>query len=1072
MNLKTFTERPILSSVISIVIVIVGVIGLFSLPIEQFPNIAPPTVMVSTSYYGANAETIQKSVIAPLEESINGVENMTYMTSQSSNNGSVTITVYFKQGTDPDMAAVNVQNKVSKATSQLPSAVTQVGVQTIKRQTSMLQVFALSSPTDEYDENFISNYLNINIKPEVSRIAGVGDLVVLGGTYSMRVWMDPAKMAQHNLVPSDITALLAEQNIEAPTGSIGENSPETYQYTMRYKGRKVTEEEFANMVISSTADGNVLRLKDVARVELGQDSYSYEGKVNGHPGCAVLVFQTAGSNATEVNNEIDAFLDEAAKTLPKGLQIDKINNTNDFLYASIHEVVKTLLEAIVLVIVVILVFLQSFRAAFIPLVGIIVSLVGTFAFMYVAGFSLNLITLFALVLVIGTVVDDAIIVVEAVQAKFDIGYNSSHHAANDAIKGISGAVITSSLVFMSVFIPVSFMGGTSGTFYRQFGLTMAAAVGISAIQALTMTPALCAMMLKPNMPGEEKKGFWARFGKVFNAAFNALQGKYAKAVQFFIQRKKVTVLIILCTFGGLLYLMNNTKTGLVPNEDQGMVMVNVTTQPGSSLHHTNEVMDQIGERIRQIPGVETVNQTAGYGLISGASSSAGMYIVRLYNWEQRKDASLSATAIINQIYARTADIKGASIFAMSPGMIPGYGTGNNIELHLQDRAGGDMTDFYQLSQQFIGVLNQRPEVAMAYSTFSLAYPQWEVDVDAAKCKRAGVSPATVLSALGSYYGGSYVSDFNRFSKIYKVMIQAEPSSRRDEASLDAMYVRMNNGEMAPLSQYISLKRVYGAEVLTRFNMYNSIAVSVMPADGYSSGEAINAIQQVSEQVLPQGYGYDYGGMSREERNQGGQTGIIFGIAIVMIYLLLSALYESFLIPFSVILAVPAGLMGSFFFANIAGLENNIYLQTGLIMLIGLLSKTAILITEYAVERRRAGMSLISAAMSAAKDRLRPILMTVLAMVFGLLPLVVAHGVGANGNRSLGTGVVGGLLVGTIALLVFVPVLFVIFQWFQERLTPVQPQRSEDWQVQDETEQAKVEREQYLAEKKQKEQDGK
>lgn len=1072
MNLKTFTERPILSSVISIVIVIVGVIGLFSLPIEQFPNIAPPTVMVSTSYYGANAETIQKSVIAPLEESINGVENMTYMTSQSSNNGSVTITVYFKQGTDPDMAAVNVQNKVSKATSQLPSAVTQVGVQTIKRQTSMLQVFALSSPTDEYDENFISNYLNINIKPEVSRIAGVGDLVVLGGTYSMRVWMDPAKMAQHNLVPSDITALLAEQNIEAPTGSIGENSPETYQYTMRYKGRKVTEEEFANMVISSTADGNVLRLKDVARVELGQDSYSYEGKVNGHPGCAVLVFQTAGSNATEVNNEIDAFLDEAAKTLPKGLQIDKINNTNDFLYASIHEVVKTLLEAIVLVIVVILVFLQSFRAAFIPLVGIIVSLVGTFAFMYVAGFSLNLITLFALVLVIGTVVDDAIIVVEAVQAKFDIGYNSSHHAANDAIKGISGAVITSSLVFMSVFIPVSFMGGTSGTFYRQFGLTMAAAVGISAIQALTMTPALCAMMLKPNMPGEEKKGFWARFGKVFNAAFNALQGKYAKAVQFFIQRKKVTVLIILCTFGGLLYLMNNTKTGLVPNEDQGMVMVNVTTQPGSSLHHTNEVMDQIGERIRQIPGVETVNQTAGYGLISGASSSAGMYIVRLYNWEQRKDASLSATAIINQIYARTADIKGASIFAMSPGMIPGYGTGNNIELHLQDRAGGDMTDFYQLSQQFIGVLNQRPEVATAYSTFSLAYPQWEVDVDAAKCKRAGVSPATVLSALGSYYGGSYVSDFNRFSKIYKVMIQAEPSSRRDEASLDAMYVRMNNGEMAPLSQYISLKRVYGAEVLTRFNMYNSIAVSVMPADGYSSGEAINAIQQVSEQVLPQGYGYDYGGMSREERNQGGQTGIIFGIAIVMIYLLLSALYESFLIPFSVILAVPAGLMGSFFFANIAGLENNIYLQTGLIMLIGLLSKTAILITEYAVERRRAGMSLISAAMSAAKDRLRPILMTVLAMVFGLLPLVVAHGVGANGNRSLGTGVVGGLLVGTIALLVFVPVLFVIFQWFQERLTPVQPQRSEDWQVQDETEQAKIEREQYLAEKKQKEQDGK
>ncbi len=1071
MNLRTFTERPILSSVISIVIVIVGVIGLFSLPVEQFPNIAPPTVMVSTTYYGANAETIQKSVIAPLEESINGVENMTYMTSQSSNNGYVSITVYFKQGTDPDMAAVNVQNRVSKATSQLPSAVTQVGVQTIKRQTSMLQVFALSSPTDEYDENFIANYININIKPEVSRISGVGDLTVLGGDYSIRIWMDPAKMAQHNLVPSDVTAVLAEQNIEAPTGSIGENSPETYQYTMRYKGRKVTEDEFANIVISSTTDGNVLRLKDVARVELGQDSYSYEGKVNGHPGCAVLVFQTAGSNATEVNNEIDAFLDDASKALPKGLQIDKINNTNDFLYASIHEVVKTLFEAIVLVIIIIFIFLQSPRAAFIPLVGIIVSLVGTFAFMYVAGFSLNLITLFALVLVIGTVVDDAIIVVEAVEAKFDIGYNSSHHAANDAIKGISGAVITSSLVFMSVFIPVSFMGGTSGTFYRQFGLTMAAAVGISAIQALTMTPALCAMMLKPHcVEGEERQGFWGRFAKVFNTAFNALQAKYAKAVQFFIQRKKITVLIILCTFGGLVYLMNNTKTGLVPNEDQGMIMVNVSTQPGSSLYHTSEVMDQVGERIRQIPGVETVNQTAGYGLISGASSSAGMFIVRLYNWEQRKDASLSATAIIGQIYGRTADIKGASIFAMSPGMIPGYGTGNSVELHLQDRAGGDITDFFNQAQQYIGVLNQRPEVSMAYSTFSLSYPQWEVDVDAAKCKRAGVSPATVLSCLGSYYGGSYVSDFNRFSKIYKVMIQAEPSTRRDEESLNTMYVRMNDGQMAPLSQFVSLRRVYGAEVLSRFNMYNSIAVNVMPADGYSSGEALKAIQETSDQVLPQGYGFDLAGMSREERNQSGQTGIIFGIAIVMIYLLLSALYESFLIPFSVILAVPAGLMGSFIFANIAGLENNIYLQTGLIMLIGLLSKTAILITEYAVERRRAGMSLISAAMSAAKDRLRPILMTVLAMVFGLLPLVVAHGVGANGNRSLGTGVVGGLLVGTIALLVFVPVLFVIFQWFQERLTPNQPERSEDWQVQDETEQAKVEREQYLAEKKQKEEE--
>lgn len=1065
MNLRTFTERPILSSVISIVIVIVGIIGLFGLPVEQFPDIAPPTVNVSTTYYGANAETIQKSVIAPLEEAINGVENMTYMTSQSSNSGYVSITVYFRQGTDPDMAAVNVQNKVARATSQLPAAVTQVGVTTTKRQTSMLQVFALSSPDDTYDENFISNYLDINIKPEIKRIAGVGDLTVLGGTYTMRLWLDPAKMAQYGLVPSDITGVLSEQNIEAPTGTIGENSAETHQYTMRYKGRKSTPEEFGEIVISSKADGSVLKLKEVARIELGQDSYSYEGKLNGHPGIAVLVFQTAGSNATQVNNEIDKFLDEATLSLPKGLQLDKINNTNDFLYASIHEVVKTLFEAIVLVIIVVLLFLQSPKAAFIPLVGIIVSLIGTFAFMYVAGFSLNLITLFALVLVIGTVVDDAIIVVEAVQAKFDIGYNSSHMATNDAIKGIAGAVITSSLVFMAVFIPVSFMGGTSGVFYRQFGLTMAAAVGISAIQALTMTPALCAIMLKPHMLEGEKKGFWARFGKSFNAGFDGLQNKYKVSVQFFIQRKKISVVVIAACIVALAVLMNKTKTGLVPSEDQGMVMINVTTASGSSLHTTSEIVDEVGRRVKEIPGVQTVSQTAGYGLISGVSASAGMYIVKLENWEKRKDPSLSAQSIINQIYARTADIKDASIFAMSPGMIPGYGTGNSVDLNLQDKTGGDITEFYNYAMQYMGALNQRPEIRMAYTTFALNFPQWQVDVDAAKCKRAGVSPATVLSCLGSYYGGSYVSDFNRFSKIYKVMLQAEPSSRQDEASLNSMFVRMNNGQMAPLSQFVIMKRVYGAEVLSRFNMYNSIAVSVMPAEDCSTGEALAAIKETAAQVLPKGYGYDFGGISREENNQSGQTGVIFGICILMIYLLLSALYESFLIPFSVILAVPAGLMGSFIAAKLFGLENNIYMQTGLIMLIGLLSKTAILITEYAVERRKAGMSLISAAMSAAHDRLRPIVMTVLAMVFGLLPLVMAHGVGANGNRSLGTGVVGGMIVGTLALLIFVPVLFVIFEWFQEKFTPVQAERSEDWQISDETEAEAKNRAEYLEAKK-------
>lgn len=1066
MNLKTFTERPILSSVISIVIVIVGIIGLFSLPVEQFPDIAPPTVVVRTTYYGANSETLQKSVVAPLEEAINGVENMTYMTSEAANSGMVTITVYFKQGTDPDMAAVNVQNCVSSANSQLPQAVKSVGVTTSKRQTSMLQVFAIHAPNDDYDENFLSNYVDINIKPEVKRISGVGDLTVLGGTYTMRIWMDPAKMAHHGLVPSDITSVLSEQNIEAATGTIGENSKETFQYVMRYKGRKVTPEEFGEMVITAKADGSLLKIKDVARVEMGQDSYSFDGKVNGHPGVGVMVFQTAGSNATEVNNKIDAFLDEARTSLPKGVEITKLMSTNDFLYASIHEVVKTLLEAIVLVIVVVLIFLQSARAAFIPLVGIIVSLIGTFAFMMVAGFSLNMITLFALVLVIGTVVDDAIIVVEAVQAKFDIGYNSSHMATNDAIKGISSAVITSSLVFMAVFIPVSFMGGTSGVFYRQFGLTMAAAVGISAIQALTMTPALCALMLKPHMAEEDKKqNFWTRFCKAFNAAFASMQEKYKKGVQFCVQHPRSSVGVIIISVGALVYLMNHTKTGLVPTEDQGTVMANISTASGSSLSNTSEITTEVTNRIMSIPGVQTVMSVAGYGLISGSSANGGMLIIRLDDWAQRTDDALAVQSIINQIYYRTMDIKGASVFAMSPPMITGYGTGNTVDLNLLDKNGGDMTDFYNISMGYIGALNQRPEIAMAYTTFALNFPQWEVDVDAAKCKRSGVSPATVLNVLGGYYGGSYVSDFNRFSKIYKVMSQAEPTTRQDEKSLDNMFVRMNNGQMAPLSQFVVMKRVYGAEVLKRFNMYNSIAVSVMPADGYSSGEAIAAIKQVADTNMPKGYGFDFGGMSREENEQSGQTAIVFGICILMIYLLLSALYESFLLPFAVILTVPAGLMGSFLFAKMFGLENNIYLQTGLIMLIGLLSKTGILITEYAVERRKAGMSLISAALSAAKDRLRPILMTVLAMVFGLLPLVMAHGVGANGNRSLGTGVVGGLLVGTIVLLFLVPSLFVIFQWFQEKLTPNQAERSEDWQVQDETAEEAQEREKYLEQKK-------
>lgn len=1052
MNLRTFIERPVFSAVISITIVILGIIGLFTLPVEQYPDIAPPTIMVSTTYYGASAETLQKSVIAPLEEAINGVEDMTYMTSTASNAGSVSITVYFKQGTDPDMAAVNVQNRVSKATGQLPAEVTQVGVTTSKRQTSILQMFSLYSPDDSYDENFLANYISINLKPQILRISGVGDMMIMGGDYSMRIWMKPDVMAQYKLIPSDVTAVLAEQNIESATGSFGENSDETYQYTMKYTGRLITPEEFGDIVIRSTEDGEVLKLKDIADIELGKDSYAYKGTMDGHPGISCMVFQTAGSNATEVNRQIDRLLEEARKDLPKGVELTQMMSSNDFLFASIHEVVKTLIEAIILVILVVYVFLQDIRSTLIPLVGIVVSLIGTFAFMSVAGFSINLITLFALVLVIGTVVDDAIVVVEAVQARFDVGYKSSYMASIDAMKGISNAVITSSLVFMAVFIPVSFMGGTSGTFYTQFGLTMAVAVGISAINALTLSPALCALLLKPyiNEDGTEKNNFASRFRKAFNTAFEAVVEKYKKIVLLFIKRRWLGwSLLALSVVLLLVFLMNTTKTGLVPDEDQGTLFVNVSTAPGSSLKTTNDIIDRVEKRLEDLPQKLHLQKVAGYGLLSGQGNSFGMIIVKLKPWDERTAKEDQVQAVVNQIYARTADIKDATVFAIAPGMIPGYGMGNALDLNVQDKQGGDMNTFFQTTQQYLAALNQRPEISMAYSTFDVRYPQWTVEVDASKCKRAGITPDQVLSTLSGYYGGQYVSNFNRFSKVYKVMIQADPKFRLDEASLNNAFVRMSNGEMAPLSQFVTLTRSYGAESLSRFNMFNSIAVNAMPAEGYSTGDAIRAVQETAEIALPKGYGYDFGGITREESQQSGTTVIIFGICILMIYLILSALYESFLIPFAVILAVPAGLMGSFLFARIAGLENNIYLQTGLIMLIGLLAKTAILLTEYAAERRKAGMGLIASAVSAAKARFRPILMTVLTMIFGLFPLVVATGVGANGNRSLGTGVVGGMFIGTLALLFIVPVLFISFQWLQERLRPAQSVPTSDWQIEEE-----------------------
>ena len=1058
MTLKHFIERPVLASVISIVIVIAGLIGLATLPVEQYPDIAPPTVMVRASYPGASAETIQKSVIIPLEEAINGVEDMMYLKSDASNAGAATISVYFRQGTDPDMAAVNVQNRVATATGSLPAEVTRIGVTTMKRQTSMLKVFMLYSPDDSYDETFLANYMNINVKPRVQRIAGVGEFMALGSDYSMRIWLRPDVMAQYRLVPSDVTYALSEQNIESAVGALGENSDNTFQYTMKYRGRRMTAEEFGQIVIRSTADGEVLRLKDVADIELGSESYAYKGYANGHPGITALVFQTAGSNATQVVESIDDLLDEIAADLPKGVEVLHLMSVNDYLYASMNEVLKTLIEAILLVILVVYVFLQDIRSTLIPTVSILVALVGTFAFLSVAGFSINLLTLFALVLAIGTVVDDAIIVVEAVQARFDTGYRSSYMATIDAMSGITSAIVTSTLVFMAVFIPVAMMGGTSGTFYTQFGITMAVAVGISALNALTLSPALCALIMKPYLDenGEMRDNFAARFRKAFNAVFTAMINKYKHGVMFFIKRRWLMWSTLALAFAALFVLMNTTKTGLVPDEDQGTIMVNVTTAPGSSLQETNEVMNRIGERMAGIEQIRDFQQVAGYGMIAGQGSSYGMCIVKLKNWEERPDKEDAVNAVIGQLYARTADIKDAQIFAVAPPMISGYGTSTGFEMYLQDRAGGSIDDFYNVYLRFVGALNQCPEIARAYSTFNINFPQYVVDIDAARAKRAGLSPTDILSTLSGYYGGQYVSNINRFSKVYRVMLQADPKYRLDTESLNNIFVRLQNGEMAPVSHFVTLTKVYGSEVLSRFNMYNSIAVNGTAADGYSSGDAIAAIRRTAEQVLPKGYGFEFGGITREESETGSNTAVIFGICILLIYLILSALYESFIIPFAVILSVPCGLMGSFLFARMLGLENNIYLQTGLIMLIGLLAKTAILLTEYVADRRACGMSLTQAAVSAAKVRLRPILMTVLTMVFGMIPLVFASGVGANGNSTLGAGVVGGMIIGTLALLFLVPTLFIVFQTLQEKVKPVEFNATPDWAVQEEIEAAKNE----------------
>ncbi|MBP3303719.1 MAG: efflux RND transporter permease subunit [Muribaculaceae bacterium] len=1033
MTIKTFIDRPILSCVISVAIVLLGLISLLGLPVEQFPEIAPPTVSVRASYAGANAETVQKSVVVPIEEAINGVEDMIYMVSSASNNGSASIQVYFKQGTDGDMAMVNVQNRLASAQGLLPAEVTRSGVNVRKRQTSRIKTLALYSPDGTFDQKFLTNYMKINIEPRLSRIAGVGEVDIHGADYSLRVWLDPGRMAQYGLMPSDIRRVLEEQNLESPAGTLGAESDNTFRYTLKYRGRYENESDFENLVIRALPDGSVLKLKDVAEIELGSRSYEFLGSVNGKPGTTCMISQTAGSNANEIIEEIDKEVERIRHTLPKGMVMVDLMSTKDFLDASIDNVIRTLVEAILLVVLVVYIFLQSFRATVIPALSIVVSLIGTFIFLNIAGFSLNLITLFALVLVIGTVVDDAIVVVEAVQAKFDEGITSAYDATVQGMGGITAALLTTTVVFMAVFIPVSFMGGTTGTFYTQFGLTMAVAVGISLISAMTLSPALCALFMTPHR--SDGKSFSSRFHMAFDAGFSRLVDRYSSGVRFMISRRWLTALLILLAGGSLYYMMMTTKTGLVPQEDMGSINIDVMTPPGTNLEETMRVMREIDRRIEDIPQLMVYSRTAGMGMMSGTGSSSGMFNVRLKNWDERTSDGDDIDSVIDEIYRRTSDITGARIIVFTRGMIPGYGASNGFEIHIQDQKGGSVEDLHRISRQVIEALNERPEIARATTSFDTKYPQYLVEVDASAALRHGVQPGDVLEALAGYIGGSYASNINRFSKLYRVMVQAAPEFRLDTGSLSNIFVRNSSGEMTPINQYLKLKRVYGAQSLSRFNLFSSIQVNGTPASGYSSGEAIEAVREVCAGLLPAGYGYEFGGMSREEASSAGSTVFIFVVCVVFIYLILCALYESLFIPWAVLLSVPFGLMGSFLFARMFGLENNIYLQIGLLILIGLLAKTAILMTEYASERRKTGMSIVDAVTSAAHARLRPILMTSLSMIFGMVPLVFASGVGANGNMSIGVGTVGGMFVGTVALLFVVPVLFIVFQTIEERVMP-------------------------------------
>ena len=1128
MKLDLFINRPVLSTVISIFIVILGTMGLMQIPITQYPDIAPPTVQVSTAYMGANAQTVLNSVIAPLEEQINGVENMDYMSSSATNTGQASIQITFKMGTDPNMAAVNVQNRVAKATGLLPAEVTQVGVITQKRQSSMLMVFSLVDTEDRYSSDFLENYTKINLIPQVQRVAGVGDAQVFAGSYAMRIWLDPEKMASYGLIPTDVSAVLAEQNIEAAPGNIGEREHQTFQYTLRYRGRLQEASQFENIVIKSNADGSLIRLKDIARVELGSESYSFGTRTNGHKSVGCMVSQIAGSNATKIIQDIEKTLEESKSSMPAGLEIHMAQNVNDFLFASIHEVVKTLIEAFVLVFLVVFIFLQDLRSTLIPTIAIPVALVGTFLVLNLIGFSLNLLTLSALVLAIAIVVDDAIVVVEGVHAKLDLGYTSARTASLDAMRELGGAIVSITLVMMAVFVPVSFMGGTSGTFYRQFGITMAVAIGFSALNALTLSPALCAIILKAHNDhrslGErvqvaqkaaleqmkEKyavKGkkfglslppwltllllvativmmvvglftfehviisiiawgiaivailglFSDRFITAFNQWYERILERYKKNVNHFVRRPWLSMGLVVASIGGLFWMMQATPTTLVPTEDTGTLMGMVAMPPGTSQDRTDEVLQQVEKMVMASPLVQNTMVISGFSIMGGQGPSYGSFFIKLKPWEERNAVTESAKMVfINLLLESQKSFKDAQVFFFQPPMIMGYGMSNGFTLNLQDRTGGELSKFNDVATNFITELSKRPEIQTAQTNFDTRFPQYVIDIDAAQCKRAGISPRDVLSTLQGYFGGLYSSNFNRFGKIYRVIVQAEFSARANIESLNNIKVRNARGQMAPITQFMTLTPTEGPDNINRFNMFTSISINGNPADGYTSGQAIQAVEEVAKASLPVGYTYEYSGLTREEQSSSGNTtAIVFGLCFLFIYLLLSAQYESYLLPLAVLLSVPFGLLGSFLFIQGIGslsllpgaagqimgavfgeAQNNIYVQIALIMLVGLLAKNAILIVEFALDRRKAGMSITAASLHGAAARLRPILMTSLAMIIGLLPMMFAFGVGANGNRSLGTTAIGGMLIGMICQIFVVPALFRIFQGLQERIKPM------------------------------------